>query len=264
MNGAVSALALAAAFLIVPSRPRCRLTAVGLAVPLRRRFARSPLPWMLAGAAVATAILPPAVVGAAAVAVGTYLLRRRRQVRRQNAEQESRALETALDMLAGELRVGAHPVAAFRAAAAELDGPVGVSFRAVAARAMLGADVPGGLRNAAASSALPGQWERLAVCWDLAQQHGLTMTLLIRAAQRDIGERTRFRAGVTAGMAGARATAAVLTALPLVGIALGQAIGAEPVRYLLSGGGGWLLLTGVVLACCGLLWSDRIAGAVVS
>jgi tight adherence protein B len=32
-------------------------------------------------------------------------------------------------------------------------------------------------------------------------------------------------------------------------------------RFLLSGGaGGWLLVVGVVLACCGLLWSDRITG----
>jgi tight adherence protein B len=32
-------------------------------------------------------------------------------------------------------------------------------------------------------------------------------------------------------------------------------------RFLLSGGvGGWLLIVGVILACCGLLWSDRITG----
>jgi tight adherence protein B len=83
----------------------------------------------------------------------------------------------------------------------------------------------------------------------------------MRAAHRDIVERERFSTRVDAGMAGARTTAAVLAGLPVLGIGLGQAIGADPLRFLLSGGaGGWLLVVGVVLACCGLLWSDRITG----
>ena len=50
-------------------------------------------------------------------------------------------------------------------------------------------------------------------------------------------------------------------ACPAVGVGLGQLIGADPVRFLLSGGiGGWLLVIGVMLACTGLLWSDRITG----
>jgi len=62
----------------------------------------------------------------------------------------------------------------------------------------------------------------------------------------------------------ARTTAAVLAGLPVLGIGLGQLIGADPLHFLLSDGpGGWLLAAGVTLACCGLLWSDRItAGAV--
>jgi tight adherence protein B len=87
----------------------------------------------------------------------------------------------------------------------------------------------------------------------------------MRAAQCDIVERSRFDARVTAGMAGARATAGVLAGLPLAGVALGELIGAQPVRFLIGGGvGGWLLLVGVVLACCGLLWSDRITGRALS
>ena len=67
-----------------------------------------------------------------------------------------------------------------------------------------------------------------------------------------------------AGMAGARATAAVLAGLPAVGVGLGQLIGADPVSFLLSGGiGGWLLVVGVLLACGGLLWSDRITAGVL-
>ena len=75
----------------------------------------------------------------------------------------------------------------------------------------------------------------------------------MRTAQRDIVERGRFSARVDAGLAGARATAAVLAGLPLLGVGLGQLIGADPLGFLLSGGlGGWLLFVGVTLACCGL------------
>jgi tight adherence protein B len=172
---------------------------------------------------------------------------------------EGRALETALEVLVGELRVGSHPVRAFRVAAEETVGAVGMSLRAVSARARLGADVTAGLRAAARSSALPAQWDRLAVCWQLASAQGLAIATLMRAAQRDIAERQRFTARVASSMAGARATATILAGLPVLGVLLGQLIGARPLNFLLGGhAGGWLLLVGSVLACGGLLWSDRI------
>jgi len=97
----------------------------------------------------------------------------------------------------------------------------------------------------------------------LAQDHGLAIATLMQTAQRDIVERGRFTARVDAGMTGARTTAAVLAGLPLLGVGLGQLIGADPVAFLLSGGmGGWLLVIGVALACGGLLWSDHITAQV--
>ena len=95
----------------------------------------------------------------------------------------------------------------------------------------------------------------------VGREHGLAIAALMRAAQRDIVERQRFSARVTAGMAGARATAAILAGLPVLGVLLGQLIGARPLSFLLSGSaGGWLLVVGSTLACGGLLWSDRIIG----
>ncbi len=162
-------------------------------------------------------------------------------------------------MLVGELCVGSHPVRAFLVAAEESVGAVALSLRAVAARARLGADVTAGLRAAARSSSLPAQFDRLAVCWQLASDHGLAIATLMRAAQRDIAERQRFSARVSSSMAGARATATILAGLPVLGVLLGQLIGARPLSFLLSGhGGGWLLVVGSILVCGGLLWSDRI------
>ncbi len=192
-------------------------------------------------------------------------MRRRGRLRQLRRAEESAALQGALDVLVGELRIGAHPVAAFGVAAAEVGGTVAGSLQAVAARALLGADVAAGLRSVAAHSPLPAHWERLAVSWQLAQTHGLPIASLMRTAQRDIVERERFSARVDAGMAGARTTGVILAGLPVLGVGLGQLIGADPLRFLLSGGiGGWLLLVGVTLACCGLMWSDRITRRVLT
>jgi tight adherence protein B len=253
-----AALALALAILIAPRPSRHRLVH---AAPVRWR--RPATAVAVACVAAMVMVLPVAVTLAAGIVGATLTLRRRRSLARRAHASEAAALQSALDVLIGELRVGAHPVAAFEVAAREVDGPVAASLRGVAARARLGADVTAGLRSFAASSRLSAHWERLALFWGLAQTHGLAIATLMRAAHRDVVERENFSARVDAGMAGARTTAAVLAGLPVLGIGLGQLIGADPLNFLLAGGaGGWLLAAGVTLACCGLLWSDRItAGA---
>ena len=254
------ALLLALALMVFPSSPRRRLTLVAHNrrwIPL---VSASGAGCLAACAAVAAAVLLPLTMVLTVAVVGaTASLRYRRRRRIQRAIDEGRTLETALDVLVGELRVGSHPVRAFRVAADETGGMVGAALRAVAARARLGADVTAGLRAAACSSVLPAHWDRLAVCWQLAAEHGLAIATLMRAAQRDIAERQRYSSRVTSGMAGARATAAILGGLPVLGVLLGQLIGARPLSFLLGGhAGGWLLVIGSTLACGGLLWSDRI------
>lgn len=262
MSGpATAALALAAAILLSAS-PRRRIAPAGR--PGRGAVAgwagRGSLIGGVAGVAVLAALVLPRSTWLAAVVLGaTAVLRRRRGLRRRRAVAEARALETALDALAGELRVGAHPVRAFALAAAESEHPaVAAGLGGVAARARLGADVATGLREAGVSSALPSQWERLAAYWELGGHHGLAIATLMQAAQRDIAARQRFSARAEAGMAGARASATLLACLPLLGVLLGQLIGARPVVFLLGGTGGVLSLIGIGLVCAGLLWSDRI------
>jgi len=56
-----------------------------------------------------------------------------------------------------------------------------------------------------------------------------------------------------------------LAGLPVLGVALGQLMGADPLRILLGGGlGGILLLIGTALGCAGLLWTDAITGKVTT
>jgi tight adherence protein B len=250
----LAATALAAAVQVLPSSPRRRLT----------RTAHKTLPpqvvlTVACPLAAGVVLLPLTTVLAIIVVVATMSLRFRRRRRSERGIHESRSMETAIDVLSGELQIGAHPATAFAVAAEETAGPVGASCRAVAARARLGADVAAGLRGVAETSALAPQWERLAVCWQLATDHGLAMSPLMRAAQRDIAERQRFSGQVRSAMAGARATATILAALPVLSVLMGQLIGARPLPFLLGGGlGGWLLVVGLTLICGGLLWADRI------
>lgn len=252
---------LALALLVAPSAPGTRLGV--RRTPLQTR--RLTVCAALACAAATAFVVPVTATAAGAIVIATLTSRRRRHVARARRADESAALEGALAVLVGELRVGAHPVAAVEAAAAEATGSVGRWLRVVAARARLGADVARGLRGVAAESTLPLHWERLAVCWHLAQSQGISIATLMHTAHRDVVERARFESRVAAGMAGARATAGVLAGLPALGVGLGQLIGADPVRFLLSGGvGGWLLVVGSALACCGLLWSDGITNRVLT
>lgn len=203
MSGIASAaLILSLALVVLPGSPRCRLTPddTGRRVLLvgARRVA-----WGVGCVAVGVAaLLPLPTVVAVAVLGATLGLRYRRRRRYLRRSREGQALEAALELVVGELRAGAHPVRAFSIAADETGGPVAVALRAVAARARLGADVTAGLLAAARSSALPAYWERLAVCWQLGSDHGLAIASLMRAAQRDVAERQRFSARVSAGMAG--------------------------------------------------------------
>ena len=257
-----AAFALALALLIAPASSR-RRARVLMMLP-RRRWRPTVMPFAVTGCAALSLLMPwPAILGFALL-VATLLARRRRGLRRRAGIEEASELQGALDVLVGELRVGAHPVAAIGVAAKESRGRVARSLNSVAARAALGADVAAGLRVEAQRSTSPVHWQRLAVCWHLAQTHGLAIATLMQAAQRDISERERFHGRVEAGMAGARATAAILAGLPLLGVLLGQSIGADPFSFLFSGGaGGWLLVVGSGLTCCGLLWSERITSRVL-
>lgn len=260
MTGAALALALAA--LIAPASSRRRARAAMMPATHRRRPPVMPIAAL--GCVALPLLMPWTAVLAFALLAATLLARRRLVLRSRARIEEASALQCALDVLVGELRIGAHPVAAIGVAAREADGRISRSLQSVAARALLGADVAAGLRAEAARSSSPRHWERLAVCWQLAQTHGLAIATLMQAAQRDIVERERFHGRVEAGMAGARATAAILAGLPLLGVLMGESIGADPLRFLLSGGaGGWLLIVGSGLICCGLLWSDRITTRVL-
>ncbi len=202
-------------------------------------------------------------VGAAAVAGGTGWRRYRRRLERDRRATELHWLATGIEVIVGELRVGSHPATASAVAADECGGIASAALRGAASRSRLGGRAADGI--AASDSLLDAELGRLAAAWRVADEHGLALAELLGAVREDMLGRRRFRERTEASLAGARATALVLAGLPILGVALGQLMGANPLRILLSGGtGGILLCIGTALGCAGLLWTDAITGKVTT
>ncbi|MCX5043167.1 type II secretion system F family protein [Aldersonia sp. NBC_00410] len=261
----VALLCAALAVLVAPpGRARIRFAATRTAGRQRRR-----LPVPAAENAMVVLCVPAALVGGLGAFLAASLLtatvrtrmRRNRIARRRTAQRKH--LLDGLEIVIAELRVGAHPATAASAAAAECSGSAARAFEIAAARARLGGSAADGVRRG--DDAIAAELGRIADAWRIAEEHGLALAELLEAARRDLLARIRFGSRVDSALAGARATAAVLAALPILGIGLGQLMGAAPVRVLLGGGAGAaLLVVGTGLACAGLLWSDAITRRVAA
>ena len=207
---------------------------------------------------------------AAAILAGTAIARWRAGQERRAAATAATGLSDALGVLVAELRAGAHPGDALRAAAGTpAERPPGVppdvlrALTVAAAAASLGGDVPAVLRSAGAAP-LRSWLDRLADAWSLADRYGIPLADLLDAVRSDTAHRVRFATEVQARLAGPRASASVLAGLPLLGLALGQAVGAAPVRVLCQTSVGQVLLViGTALACVGVRWSARLVSGAV-
>lgn len=232
----------------------------------RPLVARVPLA-VPAGAGLLLAALVAGVGGAVAVGVlGAVLLRARRTRARERARDRTTAgLAEGLAAFAAELRAG-HPPASAAAAAGRDAGPgCRGALTLIEATARLGGDVPAALRDHAGRDPLAGpHLLRLADAWSLADRHGIGLAGLAEAVAEDLRARSRFAGRLSAQLAGPRTTAAVLAALPGIGLVLGELVGAHPFRVLTgTGPGQGLLVVGAVLVAAGLEWSARLIAGVV-
>ncbi len=227
------------------------------------RAARSPLFVASVIVGVATAGLGGAIA-TSALAVTTMLwLRARREARGRN--ESAAELASGLRLLVAELRAGAHPALAATGAATDAEPGTARLLNGIAAAARLGGDVAPVLHEyAVRRSELRTPLARLARAWALAERHGAALADLLDAVRRDLDQRVRFARDVEAKMAGPRATAGVLAVLPMLGLLLGESVGAAPVRVLTGGAFGQVLLaSGAVLVCAGVLWIVRLTGMAV-
>ena len=192
---------------------------------------------------------------AAGIVAAVVLSRRRAAAVRKARETREAELARALGVMVAEMSVGAPLVGACKAAALEVgESPVAAELARIAAHVELG----GALDPDAISEELPGL-RRLAEAWKVSDVHGLPMADLLEALRGDLVQRREFAARTQAALAGPRATATVLACLPLLGLGLGQLIGARPVAVLIGTPiGSVLLVLGVTLAAAGVTWADSI------
>ncbi|WNF27848.1 type II secretion system F family protein [Streptomyces sp. C11-1] len=278
-----------------PGARRARVLFVGVRPEPRRSWSRWPgLPkawdrlreltgrrreWWCVPIAVLLAVLGGSVLPLAAGAVAVPLVRRWLRGRAGRRERERRAdvVASLCGAVVGELRAGQEPGQALLAALRDCeaagrdgvaDGGASVSARpgawlgdaeaAVLAAARFGGDVPRALRQAAEGAGLEGL-SGMAACWRVAVDGGAGLAAGLDRLETALREDRRRREALRAQLAGAWSTVVVLALLPVAGLGLGAALGAEPLRVLLHSPGGLVCLAvGGFLEAAGLFWACRI------
>lgn len=193
---------------------------------------------------------------------GTVAWRWRERSRTRSRVVAMGAVADAVGGIVAELRAGVQPAAAVESVAVDLDAhhaTAAAELRALGAAARLGCEITAPIRARDDTDPVPVAVARVARGWALAHRHGLPLADVLDAVRRDVESSARFAARLRAMMAGPRASAAVLSALPVLGIALGEAMGAHPVAVLTTSAGGQLLLVcGAALVLAGTAWCGRL------
>jgi tight adherence protein B len=214
---------------------------------------------LIAGLGVATAGALAGGAGAAlAVAVAITLATAIRlavsHARLRAAITARRSVTDACAALAAQVRVGRTPAEALITAAE--DCPI---LGQAAAAHRLGGDV---LAIWKAQSRLRGcgGLADLARAWAISTRTGAPMAATLELVAEGMASEEAVRTVVAGELAGPRATGKIMAVLPLVGLALGYALGGDPVGFLLGGLLGWgCLVGGAFLAAAGVLWVEALA-----
>ncbi|MEU6386635.1 type II secretion system F family protein [Streptomyces bauhiniae] len=226
---------------------------------LRRLHDRVGAEWWSLVAGLVLALLGASVVPVVAGAAGVPALRRVGTARRARLVRERRAdaVIALCGVLAGEVRAGQQPGEALLRAERD-SGGLGEAQAAALAAARFGGDVPGALAVAARQPGAEGLLG-LAACWRVAVDQGAGLAAGLDRLDGALRAERDQRADLRAQLSGARATALLLAVLPLFGLLLGAAMGADPLRVLLHTGAGLgCLVAGAVFEGAGLWWAVRI------
>ena len=218
---------------------------------------------LIAGAAVAV-LSGSLLVGGARVALtcvglgGVVLLVRRlvgRTRRRRSRQRTQLQVIELCDALGAELAAG---IPATRAV--ELACTAEPTWMPVATTARLGGDVAAALRRLASDRAGGDGLLAVAAAWEVSLRSGAPLGDVLDRVAVALRDEQDARAEVTATLAPSRATAKMLTLLPLLGLGLGESMGAHPTGFLLGTPVGLGCLGGgVVLALVGVLWVEWLA-----
>lgn len=221
---------------------------IGCAVWLLMPSGRSPRHRALLGTG--GALTPDASIDGA-VTRWLAVMRARMGAARDRAARRDRAL-MSMTALAAEVSAGRSPGDALLAA-----DPRGQVWPRARAALRVGGDVAAGLRADGAD--LPAV-RSLAACWQVTEQSGAGLADAVDSLVRSMRADQQARDRLATELAGPRASAQLLAALPVAGLAVGLVSGADPIGWLLGSPLGLACLAaGVSLDVAGLVWTRRIA-----
>jgi tight adherence protein B len=211
----------------------------------------------------------PAAGAAAALVAAAAISTLAGGIERSRARRADDAVLEAVGALSGELRAGLSPSVALRAAAASVGEPTAALLREAASTVALGGDAASILAPETAGvgtlsdghGSVPGL-RRLAAAWRVSVHSGASLGEVLDRVESDLRSDQAHLRRIEAELAGPRATAALLAALPALGLGLGVTMGAHPMQVLLHTVPGQLaLLVGAGLDALGVWWTARIIGA---
>ncbi|MFC7966801.1 type II secretion system F family protein [Streptomyces cinereoruber] len=215
--------------------------------------------WLCLPVAGALALLGESPLPLVAGALAVPLVGRRLRAAGRRREREARAERVAAlcGAVVGELRAGWQPAQALSFAARET-GALGGEEARVLAAVRFGGDVPEALRRASRQDGADGL-AGMAACWQVAVDGGAGLAAGLDRLEASLRGHHEQRERLRAELAGAWATVTVLALLPAAGLALGTALGADPLRVLLHTPAGLgCLAVGGALEAAGLWWAARI------
>lgn len=184
---------------------------------------------------------------------------RRLIVRRRNREACAVACAELCAGIAAELRAGRTAADALDRAVAELADLARGFLAPLAAVARAGGDVESGLARLGERPGFAGL-TGLAACWRVGAETGIGFAAVLDRLAVTLRADLAHRAEVTAQLAGARSSARLLAALPVVGLALAAGLGTNPLAFLFATPYGLACLgIGLALDALGLLWTHHLA-----
>lgn len=116
-----------------------------------------------------------------------------------------------------------------------------------------------------ASAPLRRMWADIALCCEVAERSGAPLASLLSRYADQIEAELDNQAARDTSLAAPRATARLLTWLPLFGLGLGMLTGADPFGVLFTTPVGWAAgVIGVSLMAMGRFWSSKLVAAAAS
>jgi tight adherence protein B len=210
------------------------------------------------GSLAAHSVMPGVLAPPAALLLRSRLLRN--QLRLAEAEQRAAVVDFCAALRA-ELQAGRQPSAAV--ADAVWCRPELRDLAEACAEPAAHWDPPDLLVLAASTPGREGL-AALAACWRATERHGVALTDAVGGIEDGLRAEQHRRLSLAAELAGVRASATLLGVLPVLGLALGSALGTNPLHTMLTEPlGEGCLLVGFLLEVVGLRWTDRLIGAVI-